>query len=180
MDVFKKFCDAGFNTMFLPEEYGGQGFGAFDMVLVNEEFAKIDAGFICSATTGEFGIEPVLLAGTEEQKRYYMDYILRGKLAPLPLRSRMPAPTRAIRARLRCATGTNTSSTAANASLPAAAWPTYTPFSSLWTAARHQGHHLLHHRKGPPRRLRGQGRGQDGHGTVQHRRPGIRGCAHPR
>ena len=31
-----------FNTMFLPEAYGGQGFGAFDMVLVNEEFAKVD------------------------------------------------------------------------------------------------------------------------------------------
>jgi alkylation response protein AidB-like acyl-CoA dehydrogenase len=85
MDVFKKFCDAGFNTMFLPEKYGGQGFGAFDMVLVNEEFAKIDAGFICSATTGEFGIEPVLLAGTEEQKHYYMDYILRGKLGAFAL-----------------------------------------------------------------------------------------------
>ena len=79
MEVFRKFCDAGFNTMFLPEAYGGQGFGAFDMVLVNEEFAKVDAGFICSATTGEFGIEPVMLFGTEEQKHYYMDFLLNGR-----------------------------------------------------------------------------------------------------
>ena len=85
MEVFRKFCDAGFNTMFLPEAYGGQGFGAFDMVLVNEEFAKVDAGFICSATTGEFGIEPVMLFGTEEQKHYYMDFLLNGKLGAFAL-----------------------------------------------------------------------------------------------
>ena len=85
VEVFRKFCDAGFNTMFLPEAYGGQGFGAFDMVLVNEEFAKVDAGFICSATTGEFGIEPVMLFGTEEQKHYYMDFLLNGKLGAFAL-----------------------------------------------------------------------------------------------
>jgi len=85
MDVFKKFCDAGFNTMFLPEKYGGQGFGAFDMVLVYEEFAKVDAGFIASASTGEFGIEAIMLFGTEEQKQYYMDFILNGKLGAFAL-----------------------------------------------------------------------------------------------
>lgn len=85
IEVFRKFCDAGFNTMFLPEAYGGQGFGALDMVVVNEEFAKVDAGFIVSATTGEFGIEPVMLFGTEEQKHYYMDFLLRGKLGAFAL-----------------------------------------------------------------------------------------------
>ena len=54
MDVFKKFCDAGFNSMFLPEDLGGQGLSTLDVVLVNEEFARIDAGFICSATTHLF------------------------------------------------------------------------------------------------------------------------------
>lgn len=85
MDVFKKFCDVGFNTMFLPEKYGGQGLGALEMVIVNEEFAKVDAGFICSATTGEFGIEPILNFGTEEQKQYYMDFILQGRLGAFAL-----------------------------------------------------------------------------------------------
>lgn len=85
MDVFKKFCDVGFNTMFLPKEYGGLGLSAFDMVLVYEEFAKVDAGFIVSASCGEFGAMPVLLAGTEEQKRHYMDFVLRGKLGAFAL-----------------------------------------------------------------------------------------------
>ncbi|MGN8969749.1 acyl-CoA dehydrogenase family protein [Intestinimonas sp. HCP28S3_D6] len=85
MEVFKKFRDVGFNTMFLPEAYGGQGLGAMEMVLVYEEFAKVDAGFICSASTGEFGIEPILVAGTEEQKQYYMDFILNGGLGAFAL-----------------------------------------------------------------------------------------------
>ena len=85
MEVFRKFCEVGFNSMFLPEAYGGQGLGAMDMVLVYEEFAKVDAGFICSASTGEFGIEPILVAGTEEQKQYYMDFILQGGLGAFAL-----------------------------------------------------------------------------------------------
>ena len=85
MEVFRKFCEVGFNSMFLPEAYGGQGLGAMDMVLVYEEFAKVDAGFICSASTGEFGIEPILVAGTEEQKKYYMDFILQGGLGAFAL-----------------------------------------------------------------------------------------------
>ena len=85
MEVFRKFCEVGFNSMFLPEAYGGQGLGAMDMVLVYEEFAKVDAGFICSASTGEFGIEPILVAGTEDQKKYYMDFILQGGLGAFAL-----------------------------------------------------------------------------------------------
>lgn len=85
MEVFRKFCEVGFNSMFLPEAYGGQGLGAMDMVLVYEEFAKVDAGFICSASTGEFGIEPILVAGTEEHKKYYMDFILQGGLGAFAL-----------------------------------------------------------------------------------------------
>ena len=85
MEVFRKFCEVGFNSMFLPEAYGGQGLGAMDMVLVYEEFAKVDAGFICSASTGEFGIEPILVAGTEEQKKYYMDFIIQGGLGAFAL-----------------------------------------------------------------------------------------------
>ena len=71
--------------MFLPEKYGGEGLGALDMVIVQEEFAKVDAGFICSATTGEFGFEPILHFGTEEQKNYYMSFILDGKLGAFAL-----------------------------------------------------------------------------------------------
>lgn len=80
MDVYKQFHEAGFSTMFIPEEYGGVGAGALDLVLINEEFAKVDAGFIVSATTAEFGVTPLRIAGTKEQIAYYMDRVMQGQL----------------------------------------------------------------------------------------------------
>jgi len=80
MDVYKQFHEAGFSTMFIPEKYGGVGAGALDLVLINEEFAKVDAGFIVSATTAEFGVTPLRIAGTEEQIAYYMDRVMQGQL----------------------------------------------------------------------------------------------------
>ena len=80
MDVYKQFHEAGFSTMFIPEEYGGVGAGALDLVLINEQFAKVDAGFIVSATTAEFGVTPLRIAGTKEQIAYYMDRVMQGQL----------------------------------------------------------------------------------------------------
>lgn len=80
MEVYKKFYEAGFSTMFVPEKYGGIGASAMDLVLVNEQFAKVDAGFIVSATTAEFGVTPLRIAGTEEQIAYYMDRVMQGQL----------------------------------------------------------------------------------------------------
>ena len=80
MDVYKKFFEAGFPTMFVPEKYGGLGAGALNLVLINEQFAKVDAGFIVSATTAEFGSTPVRIAGTEEQIAYYMGRVMKGQL----------------------------------------------------------------------------------------------------
>lgn len=80
MEVYKKFYEAGFSTMFVPEKYGGIGASAMDLVLVNEQFAKVDAGFIVSATTAEFGVTPLRIAGTEDQITYYMDRVMQGQL----------------------------------------------------------------------------------------------------
>jgi alkylation response protein AidB-like acyl-CoA dehydrogenase len=80
MDVYQKFYEAGFSTMFVPEKYGGTGSSAMDLLLINEQFAKVDAGFIVSATTAEFGVTPLRIAGTEEQVAYYMDRVMQGQL----------------------------------------------------------------------------------------------------
>lgn len=80
MEVYKKFFDAGFATMFVPKEYGGEGAGMMDLLLINEEFAKVDAGFIISATTAEFGSTPLRIAGTKEQIAYYMERVMQGQL----------------------------------------------------------------------------------------------------
>ena len=80
MEVYKKFYEAGFSTMFVPTEFGGQGASSMDLVIINEQFAKVDAGFIVSATTAEFGAMPLRLAADPELVKYYMGRVMEGQL----------------------------------------------------------------------------------------------------
>ena len=58
--------------VYIPEEYGGLGKGMFEFCLVVEEISRVDSGVaICFAATG-LGTIPILLFGTEEQKRRYL------------------------------------------------------------------------------------------------------------
>ncbi len=85
MEVFKKYYDAGFTTMGLPEKFGGQGLSALDMVLINEEIAKIDAGFMVSAGCSELAFLPIMNGGTDEQIQFYLDFVLNGGIASFGL-----------------------------------------------------------------------------------------------
>ena len=85
MEVFKKYYDAGFTTMGLPEKFGGQGLSALDMVLINEEIAKIDAGFMVSAGCSELAFLPIMNGGTDEQIQFYLDIVLNGGIASFGL-----------------------------------------------------------------------------------------------
>jgi butyryl-CoA dehydrogenase len=58
--------------VYIPEEYGGLGGGMFEFCLVVEEISRVDSGVaICYAATG-LGAIPILLFGSEEQKRQYL------------------------------------------------------------------------------------------------------------
>ena len=81
MHVHKILCDAGFNAIAIPEQYGGLGLDQVTCALLNEEMGKVDAGFGCSFSFASGGIKTVLLAGTEEQKQYYADRILIGGIS---------------------------------------------------------------------------------------------------
>ena len=71
--------------MGLPEKFGGQGLSAFDMVLINEEIAKVDAGFMVSAGCSELAFLPIMNGGTDEQIQYYLDFVLNGGIASFGL-----------------------------------------------------------------------------------------------
>jgi acyl-CoA dehydrogenase len=71
-EIINKARDLGFIGLFIPEEYGGPGFGYLEQAMVMEEFWRIDPGIsqqLCSVT---FGAEELLLYGTEEQKKKYL------------------------------------------------------------------------------------------------------------
>ena len=77
--LWKKAADLGFIGINIPEEYGGQGMGLLEKVLVLEEFFRADPslGFIYITT---FGSELILNNGTEEQKKRYLPAVCRGEM----------------------------------------------------------------------------------------------------
>ncbi|HOK07672.1 MAG TPA: acyl-CoA dehydrogenase family protein [Syntrophales bacterium] len=56
----------------VPEEYGGAGAGMLSLILAVEETARVCASTSVILTTQALASDPLLLAGTEEQKRTYL------------------------------------------------------------------------------------------------------------
>ena len=85
MDIHKKLGELGFFAMDVPEEYGGLGLDAVSVCLVREAIGYVDAGFASSFAASTFGIKPVLLAGTEEQKKAYGARLAEGQISAMCL-----------------------------------------------------------------------------------------------
>ena len=81
MEIHNKLGEMGFFAMDVPEEYGGVGLDAETICHVREAMGYVDAGFACSFSASTFGIKPVLLFGTEEQKHYYAEKLVAGKIS---------------------------------------------------------------------------------------------------
>ncbi len=62
----------GLTNMGIPEAYGGLGASAMDEVIVAEELAYACTGISTSLSTNQLGALPIILAGTEEQKHYWL------------------------------------------------------------------------------------------------------------
>ena len=78
-EIMKEFAKADFFRVFLPEEYEGLGGGIFEMCLIIEELSRVCAGVaVCYAASG-LGSFPILLAGTEDQKKRYLPKIASGE-----------------------------------------------------------------------------------------------------
>jgi alkylation response protein AidB-like acyl-CoA dehydrogenase len=77
--VMKVLADAGLFGIYIPEEYGGMGFGSFENVLVIEELSKYCVGICLSFAASGLGAYPILLFGSHEQKLKYLPDIASGK-----------------------------------------------------------------------------------------------------
>jgi acyl-CoA dehydrogenase len=71
-DVVAKAHEVGLLNPHLPEEYGGAGLSAFDGILITEELCWGCSGIGTSLICNTLGAAPVLIAGTEEQKRRWL------------------------------------------------------------------------------------------------------------
>src|SRR5512139_841530 len=61
--------------VFIPEAYGGLGGGAFDSYRVCERLARVDIGLATSVFATFLGSDPILMGGTEEQRKEWLGRI---------------------------------------------------------------------------------------------------------
>jgi acyl-CoA dehydrogenase len=76
VDVIAKAFDVGLMNPHIPEEYGGLGLPGFDGMLVGEELSWGCSGIAVSIVANTLGAGPVLLAGSDEQKRDWLPPLL--------------------------------------------------------------------------------------------------------
>ncbi|MBO7709223.1 MAG: acyl-CoA dehydrogenase family protein [Lachnospiraceae bacterium] len=78
-DIFRKMAKYGFLGVKIPKEYGGAGSDYLTYALMIEEFARVDAVLsIYANTSNSLGGGPLMLAGTEEQKRRFLPPCAKG------------------------------------------------------------------------------------------------------
>lgn len=78
-DIVEKLTKAGFLGMTIPREYGGQGLGYLETVVVVEEMAKkcgVTARIVIEANMGAIGA--IGAYGSDEQKKLAADLVLAG------------------------------------------------------------------------------------------------------
>ena len=78
LDIVHHMCSPdqlGIQLLFVPEDCGGFGGGAFDVYLVCEEMARIDLGVATAVLATFLGSDPITVGATPEQKKHWLSRI---------------------------------------------------------------------------------------------------------
>lgn len=79
-DMHKKMAKYGFMGVKIPKEYGGTDSDHLTYALMVEELARVDAVLaIYANTSNSLGGGPIMLAGNEEQKKFYLPQVASGE-----------------------------------------------------------------------------------------------------
>jgi acyl-CoA dehydrogenase len=78
LPIIKKCWKAGLMNLAIPKDYGGLGLGAVEQCITVEELAAGCAGMTTSIYVNSLGAEPILIAGTDEQKEKYLRPLTEG------------------------------------------------------------------------------------------------------
>jgi acyl-CoA dehydrogenase len=79
-DVVAKAHEVGLMNPHVPEEYGGPGLSAFEQMLVGEELAWGCSGIATTIVANILGSLPVILAGSDAQKREWLEPLMQAPL----------------------------------------------------------------------------------------------------
>jgi acyl-CoA dehydrogenase len=72
-EIYRKAHELGLMNLNVPTEFGGSGLTLFDQCLIVEELAYACAGMTTSIIANCLALEPILLGGTPEQKRRFLN-----------------------------------------------------------------------------------------------------------
>jgi alkylation response protein AidB-like acyl-CoA dehydrogenase len=78
VEIVRHMCNPdqlGIQLLFIPEDCGGFGGGAFDVYLVCEEMARIDLGVATAVLATFLGSDPITVGATPEQKKHWLSRI---------------------------------------------------------------------------------------------------------
>jgi len=78
LEIVRQLCSPeqlGIQLLFIPEEFGGFGGGAFDVYCVCEEMARIDLGIATSVLATFLGSDPITVGATPVQKKLWLTRI---------------------------------------------------------------------------------------------------------
>jgi len=78
-DLWKKACSIGLIGCFIPEEYGGAGYGVTENCIITEEFWRVDPGCGQCMNSTTVGVDVIEMFGSEEQKKTYIPPLVSGQ-----------------------------------------------------------------------------------------------------
>src|SRR5213595_3663393 len=80
-EFHRAMAEAGWLGVAMPEAYGGSGLGITEAALVMQAVAQSGAGFSGASAVhmNIFGLHPVVVFGTDEQKRRFLPPLIAGK-----------------------------------------------------------------------------------------------------
>jgi butyryl-CoA dehydrogenase len=78
-DIMKALAQSDFFGLYIPEEYGGLGNGSFELIIAIEEISRACLGVSTTYAANALGTYPVLLYGSDKQKKQYLPDIASGK-----------------------------------------------------------------------------------------------------
>ncbi len=78
-DIMKALAQSDLFGLFIPEEYGGLGKNTLELCIAVEELSKACVGVATSYAANALGTYPILLFGSDAQKKKYLPDIAAGK-----------------------------------------------------------------------------------------------------
>jgi alkylation response protein AidB-like acyl-CoA dehydrogenase len=78
-EVVKAFAESDLLGIFIPQEYGGLGYGIMELSVAIETLSSYCGGITLALAGSGLGTFPIILFGSEEQKKTYLPRIAKGE-----------------------------------------------------------------------------------------------------